>query len=292
MSKNITRLSIVGLVLLGLMSSLTFVVSYRSKQLQTLNSLSPVEVKDVSVSCASETQIIDVECVLENLRLSQTQEREMASLSAQQDVAVWTFGLMVLGVISLVLSALGLFALIWTFIRTRQLSEDQSRAYVLTLGFTVSKIYNPEDNSRYQIYISFDIHNTGHTPALDVVTVSRLGWSDEATMLDWSPIAPPTSRGVLGPQQKVQQSRTIPEDYTDPIVLSNVSQGTTVWARGVVRYQDVFGQSWQHSFMWHLKDPERLLSKDGTSEKDGVAYKDFSMTVHAEENELKKLESS
>lgn len=153
----------------------------------------------------------------------------------------------------------------------------------------VSKIYDPLDRNNYQLYISYDIMNTGKTPALDLTTVARMGWSSEEQLREWHP-NPPTSRGVLGPQQKVQQKRTIPVVFSDTHVRSNIDAGTTIWARGVVEYRDVFGQAWRHAFMWHLKDPNCLLNSEDPIEDSPSSYRDYSMTVHYELNTLEKID--
>lgn len=242
----------------------------------------------IQANCSDEENSSFWACVLLQTTQQVGEQQTAAQLVAQQDSAAWSLGILLLGIPSLLFSALGLWALVWTFLRTRRLSEDQSRAYVMVRNFNVSKIYDPADRSRYQLVISFEAINCGDTPALDLTTVSRMGWSTEEKINEWAP-STPTSRGVIGPGQLVTQSNRLNTVFFDTAVQSNIDQGTTIWARGVVEYQDVFGQRWRHSFKWFLKDPDNLLNiNDPVAERDDK-FRDFGMTVHNDSNCLEKV---
>ncbi len=124
-------------------------------------------------------------CVAEGTKAAYDQKHTNADLHAQQEVAAWTFGMFVFGVLSFVTSGLALAALVWTFREQRKLTVNQSRAYLelIAAHYTAARfadIVEGEDKED-QIDISLTLYNSGETPASDVRVVLQLDCTPESS---------------------------------------------------------------------------------------------------------------
>lgn len=104
-----------------------------------------------------------VDCMVEQAKAEHEEKHAEANLKTQQDVALWSLILMILGVVGAFLSAAGVALLIWTFREQRKLTITQSRAWVGLLGFKSTPIGTEEMPNGY--LIKFEWKNTGSSPA-------------------------------------------------------------------------------------------------------------------------------
>lgn len=100
-----------------------------------------------------------------------------ANLRVQEEVVRWTYGLFLTGLAALLVSALGLAALYYTFLAQRTLAQDQTRGYVEVLVGHVSE--HAELGFKYSLHIQAH----GSTPVFKVsfqghVTVSGVEWRE------------------------------------------------------------------------------------------------------------------
>ena len=262
--------------------------SYQGDQRLT-DSQSWVLLDEVEIEkCAQLELHAQVQCIVHSAPVSREKQLEEYDLAAQQDMAWWALFALGLGLFSLFLSFGSFVVLVWTLRETRRLNEVEARAYVIGEKFTVVKIWNEEDPEYYQLQVEFEVRNSGSTPAFDMTIVSSLGWNPIDRMLDWSPNSPPSSRSTIGPGQHVGQSVKIQANYQDWTVEDNIKNGATIWARGVVRYRDIYDQWWEYTFMWKLKSPERILNAQ-TPKSEDEKFIEFGLTVHESLNNLKKI---
>jgi hypothetical protein len=116
-------------------------------------------------------------CIAEQQRTQRDEQRAQYDLEAQQDMALWAFGLFVSGILGLIATAAGVF-LVWRTLfhtkraadaardavtETRRIGESQVRAYV-----TVSDVQMSWRRGRQFPTVSFDVGNSGNSPALEV----------------------------------------------------------------------------------------------------------------------------
>ena len=294
MLKNQKRLILLILVLIASLVSLEIILfqNYRAKQISQRLTLdqSWVLVSEVQLEECAELEVREeVRCIISSALVSRKKEMAEYDLIAQQDMASWALVVLMLSTLSLLVSMGGLLALICTFRETRRLNEIE-RAYLIGEKFIVAKIWDAEDPSFYQLDVGFEVRNSGSTPAFDMTIVSRLGWNTLDKMLDWAPNSSPTSRGILGPGQLIHQSRPLPVNFQDWSVADNIENGATVWARGVVRYRDIYDQWWEHTFMWKVKDPEKLLNSR-VAQPDDKKFLEFGLTVYETLNDLRKIKA-
>lgn len=70
------------------------------------------------------------DCLIKQVQAAHQEKHAESDLRAQQAVAVWTYVLMILGIVGTLLSAAGVGLLIWTFSEQRKLTRRQMRADV------------------------------------------------------------------------------------------------------------------------------------------------------------------
>jgi hypothetical protein len=98
-------------------------------------------------------------CFQEFKRDHVAEVRAQADLAAQQDMAVWSFGVLLVSLFGLFFSAGGFVALVWTFRETRKMTQAQDRAY-LVIG-TARIFLDPT----YGLTYGLEVRNSGNTPA-------------------------------------------------------------------------------------------------------------------------------
>jgi len=239
-------------------------------------------------SCQNLPAIETIVCAIKYLNENRAEARGQLDLVAQQDMAFWALLLLLLTGLGLFLSAGGVVALVWTFWETRLQTRLESCPYLITHKCLVSKIWDRKDPNFYQLAIEFEVNNCGNTPALDVTILSRMGWSTSNEILKWNPQSEPTSRGLIGPGQAMQQSRRFELNFEDWAIEDKIQNQATVWVRGIVRYRDIYNQWWEHSFAWLLRKPDTLLNSRVSKPKD-KEYLEYGMSIHETLNDLKRI---
>lgn len=114
-------------------------------------------------------QCIDIEplekfakCVAEDARSDEEQSRDQSDLNAQKDMARWGFGVFWTGIMSAIISGVGVWALVWTFREQRKFTENQSRAYIEVIRSEIDQ--HPTYGMTYRIWLK----NNGQTPARNI----------------------------------------------------------------------------------------------------------------------------
>jgi hypothetical protein len=101
-------------------------------------------------------------CVEEYRQMRVADLRSQADLAAQQDMALWSLGALIVGLFALTFNAGGFLALVWTFRETRKMTEAQDRAYLI-IG--ASQIFQ---DPTYGLTYGLEVRNFGNTPAASI----------------------------------------------------------------------------------------------------------------------------
>ena len=153
--------------------------------------------------------------------------------------------------------ALGIWLVGWTLIATRQatkITKDASmreqRAYL-----AVTEIRTRQARENFPVTIAIAIKNVGMTPAHNV----KIGRIFEITGSDGFPPSPKSgSWGSLAPNC----CKTAEIDITDPNITRAVVAGQlTLDVKGVVDYEDIFGESQVTLFNASLSNPPNIFNQ-------------------------------
>lgn len=109
--------------------------------------------------CASLPESQRFHCFKEQALNHRSELRAQADLIAQQDMALWAFGVLLISLFGFFVSAGGFGALVWTFMETRKMTRAQDRAYLL-IG--PARIFH---DPTYGLTYALEVQNSGNTPA-------------------------------------------------------------------------------------------------------------------------------
>ena len=115
--------------------------------------------KRMAAVCQDKQYTNKIVCFDEYQRSYRAEIRSQNDLIAQQDMAVWAFGVFLVTTLGLFFSAGGVAALVWTFRETRKMTQAQDRAYL-----RIEQGHLQHDPT-YGLSYSLQIHNSGNTPA-------------------------------------------------------------------------------------------------------------------------------
>lgn len=260
-------------------------------ELRTTHQILESSVSDSLSECQDRLGPEEETCLREVLQELQTEARELSALEAQQDVAAWSLILLFVTAGSLVIGAGGLIALVWTFLRTRQQAQEQSRAYFAIDQTTVRKVPSGFMDGRYTFHVSFEMKNSGKTPALDVTFYSRVGLLSREEIKSSNPIDP-TSRGVQAPGQVASVGVVLPFAYSDEDIRERMGEGRTIRVRGRLKYKDVYGQSWLHSFEFRMANLSHVLSENDAVCGGDPSFVEYPLTVGDDFNSIERVSES
>lgn len=185
--------------------------------------------------------------------------RAEQDLIAQQNMASWTWWMMLASWISLIaLGAAAYFAWLaahWakeaaiaadkTAAATDEIGKSQLRAYVVIKGGFVKAV--PLNDNLWRVHCEVELINAGVTPGYDFRTISEAGWYQVGTpMPDATLDKVDTASSIIGPGQCATVAR---DDIVSKEVIEGFRNGTwqLVYA-GRATYVDIHGT--ERHFDW------------------------------------------
>lgn len=174
---------------------------------------------------------------------------------ADAHIAGFTYGLLLLSGFSSAISLVGVVAVLRTLVATREIGENQNRAY----AHVASAVVTWRHAASAPVLLPFTIENDGQTPALSVqlasLEVSSVRNLGEAPLITVRPRVP-RAVPLVARTPRVFPAALDEGEYRALIsaslgeIHSDIPAGRFVWitVQGAVEYRDVFGSWFRTSF--------------------------------------------
>lgn len=206
------------------------------------------------------------DCILREMQTYQNDDRAKKDLKAQQDMAEWSYWLLVATIVGIFVSIAGLAALLVslsqtrTAIRdTRELGEFQMRAYVSLVEGEKESLVGPSEikaGTKPEVKLKFT--NNGATPAKNQRYIATLEVMSHPAPEPTGDMIVPTA-GQHQPTNSLHQgqfgfgSATTELPLTEDD-LTELFQSMTkkLYAFGIIYYDDVFGKPHKTRFCYYL----------------------------------------
>lgn len=188
-------------------------------------------------------------------------------IGANQDVAEWSYSLLVVGVAGSLLSAAGIAVVALTLRETRlatettrEIGQNQTKAYVRAISARLFK------HDAVTVAVEIKYLNEGETPAVAVRDLVMIGYASLPLLHEGATYTnPPRTwhrRSAMSPRSEQPiVARSLLPDY--PEVATRIAagkQGANALAhpwfilRGVVLYRDVFGKQYRTEYIFTAND--------------------------------------
>lgn len=174
--------------------------------------------------CRAEPEAFRDICVDKETEAQRSERRAAYDLKAQQEMAAWAFGVLIVSVFGLFISAGGLGALIWTFHEQRKMFRADAQAYIEVVWLDID--HDPTYGLTLVIYVA----NRGKTPAKKLMFSGDLnvvrGEEFEYPVYAYLGILPANSTGVMiGRNYDVLEDFRFLRDYE-----TSGSHGRKTWS--------------------------------------------------------------
>jgi len=191
-------------------------------------------------------------CLAENVAAEGNDKHAEYDLKAQQDMAAWAYGMLIVTVWLSVITLLGVFFVWLTLRATRQMSnettrigEAQSRAYIV-----IKSAFVFFENPSFQ-KVKIDLTNTGATPARGVrvhANISPFKVNGEPDNIIFEESAYDIgaqgeykfSHSVMGTQEGIRERTGVGQ-------MSWRESGDEMFATITIIYKDIFKRRWEHT---------------------------------------------
>jgi hypothetical protein len=228
--------------------------------------------KEVERRCISPTATAS--CIETIRNADEAKKHERADLKAQQDTAEWTFASFLANVAGLFISAGGLWALFYTFLEQRKLTQNQSRAFIEGIGAAITySTYRAYGATEHNISVQIHVQNTGQTPAFEVTSELYSTYSPQ--LVEGTPVngekvetekmsggssitVSAHGRGIIYDNIQIRPwLGRLTESGSEGWIGTETCEPVTLVVFGVVRYRDVFGRKHTETVRFtinHLED--------------------------------------
>lgn len=196
-------------------------------------------------------------CIEEKVRAEQESQRSEHDLSAQQAMADWAFGVLVVSFVTLLATVAGVVYVRNTLLETRRIGERQVRAYIGVVEASIRGTNTASPTIRVKI------KNAGQSPAYKVAI--RTGYVVNFT-------GPPRYRDTstekiergfdIGPGQEVHHPIYVHELIWTVAKASVINKGGRFFVFGWIYYEDAFEAAREALFRFEFYETEDGI-KDG-----------------------------
>ncbi|MES2444651.1 MAG: hypothetical protein V4574_17640 [Pseudomonadota bacterium] len=209
--------------------------------------------------CSAKQPADQAQCVREFIGAEREAKHNESDLAAQWKAADWVMWAGVLAGVQLLISAIGLYALLETIKQGRRalkrarkanrISEDtakrQLRAYLIYRRLVFTPVFNISSRSLTKVKITAMFENRGQTPAF----LTSMFFHGEFFPIDEEPAKPTGEHQIFDAVVSSNQEVTVGGFSGLPLtvgILADIFQKKSrFFVNIVLKYRDIFGASWE-----------------------------------------------